>query len=417
MDYCKYVDVIYGNEETYRRYNRDGMSSKWFYEKALKGNTTPCAVLPFGKISVCSYSQGYSVEDSVDCSNCGDTGQVSDVMRVSGIAHLHHSCTADMQYCHNYGVVIPFYGDISVLGRYYTIEDEQGRAGYYAVKFNGIDCEVTVSDKCAYHHYYFDKSGGRIAVDFSNAGIGPIAKDAYIEVTPFGEILFSGIADGVKLYFCVAVEAVGARAGLFADGSEWKETSKFDMDVSKPFGGVFDFDGASVIIKLAYSTLDFEHAKADVRRSIESFDTVMNRAYDLWNKHLSRMEIYTEDEEIKHKFYSNLYYSLARPVKMLAESNLCVEGDAETGMDTLCALYNTIYPLVFMAYPHIGGGVIHLENGKSLEIEVNNLRDNSSCVESVTFNGISFPDMKIPTASLMEGGKLVFHMRDGGDIL
>lgn len=362
MDYCKYVDVFYGNGETDHYYS-DGLSCKWFYIKALCGNTIPSAVLPFGKLSVCSYSGGYPCGYGTHYPNsCGGIRKVSDTMQVRGISHIHHSGTGAIQYYYNYAITTPFYGDISAIERYYPVEAEQGRPGYYAVTFNGIDCEVTVSDRCAYHHYYFDKPGGRVAVDFSNDGLLRIfgeqyyafAKDAHIEVTPFGEILFSGVLSGVRLYFCAVAEGVNVRTGLFADGCELGEQSKDDMDVTKPFGGVFDTDGDSVIIKLAYSTIDFDHAKADVRGSIESFDTVMNRAYDRWNKYLSRIEIDTDDEELRHKFYSNLYHSLIKPADMTGEDILGVSGDTVAGLSTLWDQYKTVYPLIFMAYPQMG---------------------------------------------------------------
>lgn len=58
QDLCQYVDVFYGNGET-DRFFEDGLASKWFYIKALCGNTTPHATLPFGKMSVGAYSGGY----------------------------------------------------------------------------------------------------------------------------------------------------------------------------------------------------------------------------------------------------------------------------------------------------------------------------------------------------------------------
>ncbi len=51
LDYCKYVDVFYGNGET-DRFFEDDIASKWFYIKALCANTYPHAALPFGKMSV-----------------------------------------------------------------------------------------------------------------------------------------------------------------------------------------------------------------------------------------------------------------------------------------------------------------------------------------------------------------------------
>ena len=362
MDYCKYVDVFYGNGETDHYYS-DGLSSKWFYIKALCGNTTPCAVLPFGKISACSYSGGYPTGYGTHHPNsCGGIRKISDTMHIRGISHLHHSGTGAIGYYYNYAVTTPFYGDVSHITEFYPVQSESARPGYYAVTFNGIDCEVTVSDCCTYHHYYFENDGGRVAVDFSNDGLlrefgdkfYGVVQDAHIEVTPFGEVLFSGVLSGIRLYFCAAVEGVDTKASLFADDKVCNVTSMDDMDVAKPFGGVFDFGGNSVILKLAYSTIDFEHAKADVRGSIESFDTVMNRAYTEWNKQLSRIEIDTDNEELKHKFYSNLYHSLVKPADMTGESILGVDGDVVGGLTTLWDQYKTVYPLIFMLYPDMG---------------------------------------------------------------
>ena len=50
-DYCGLVDVFYGNGEV-DHFAGKGLASKWFYIKALCGNTIPHATLPFGKMSV-----------------------------------------------------------------------------------------------------------------------------------------------------------------------------------------------------------------------------------------------------------------------------------------------------------------------------------------------------------------------------
>lgn len=56
QDLCKYVDVFYGETD---HFSEDGLASKWFYIKGLCGNTSPHAVLSFGKMSVGAYSGGY----------------------------------------------------------------------------------------------------------------------------------------------------------------------------------------------------------------------------------------------------------------------------------------------------------------------------------------------------------------------
>ncbi|MBQ7901391.1 MAG: glycoside hydrolase family 92 protein, partial [Clostridia bacterium] len=362
MNYCKYTDVFYGNGEVDHYYS-DGLASKWFYIKALCGNTTPHAVLPFGKISVGAYSGGYPTGYGTHFPNsCGGIKKISDTMCIRGISHLHHSGTGAIGYYYNYAVTTPFYGDLSNITKFYPGCNEQAQPGYYGVTFNGIDCEVTVSANTAYHHYYFENDGGRVAVDFSNDGLlkdfgkqfyGTVGQP-YLEVTPFGEVLFSGILSGVKLYFCAAIEGVDAKAALFAEADVSHQTKLADIDASKPFGGVFDFDGKSVIVKISYSTIDFEHAKANVRNSSDSFDTVMNKAYSVWNKYLSRVEITTDNEELKGKFYSNLYHSLIKPADMTGESILGVEGAVVSDLATLWDQYKTLYPLIFMLYPDMG---------------------------------------------------------------
>ncbi len=467
MDYCKYADVFYGNGETDHYYS-DGLSSKWFYIKALCGNTTPCAVLPFGKISAGPYSGGYPTGYGTHHPNsCGDIRKISDTMHIRGISHLHHSGTGEIGYYYNYAVTTPFYGDVADICRFYPVQSESARPGYYAVTFNGIDCEVTVSDRCAYHHYYFENDGGRVAVDFSNDGLlrefgdkfYGLVQDAHLEVTPFGEVLFTGILSGIRLYFCASVEGVDPKVSLFADGKVCNDTSMGDMDAAKPFGAVFDFAGNSIILKLAYSTIDFEHAKTDVRNSIASFDTVMNKAYEMWNKYLSRVEISTDSEELKQKFYSNLYHSLIKLVDMTGENILCdgyhygtagVTSDMvdactrqELGrsdfksfvkkgvfegythiLDTTdaCFVCNVLGLFsvagsgeLLIGSPHIKGAIIHLANGNKLELVVNNLSNSNYYVQSVAFNGKVLTDYKLPVNLLMQGGTLVFDMKKGGD--
>ncbi len=327
MDYCKYADLFYGNGEVDHYYN-DGLASKWFYIKALCGNTTPNAVLPFGKISAGAYSGGYPCGYGTHYPNCcGKIQKTGDKMLVRGVSHLHHSGTGAIQYYYNYAVTTPFYGDVCSITNYYEAQNEEAQPGYYKMTMNGIDCELTVSNDVAYHHYYFENNCGRIAIDFSNDGLlkqfgesfYSFAKDPYVEVTPFGEVLFSGVLSGVKLYFCAAIDAENSKATLFEDANELSQKSA-TPNPQKPFGAIFDFDGNSAVVKLSYSTLGFNEAKQSVRNAKDSFDTVMNRAYAIWGKHLSRIEIQTDDEQLKTKFYSNLYHSLIKPVDMTGEN-------------------------------------------------------------------------------------------------
>lgn len=58
MDYCKYIDLFYGNGEIAPPPELE-LASKWLYVKAQCGNTVPHPALPFGKMTVGAYSSGY----------------------------------------------------------------------------------------------------------------------------------------------------------------------------------------------------------------------------------------------------------------------------------------------------------------------------------------------------------------------
>lgn len=371
MDYCKYADLFYGNGEVDHYYN-DGLASKWFYIKALCGNTTPNAVLPFGKISAGAYSGGYPCGYGTHYPNCcGKIEKLSDKMKVRGVSHIHHSGTGAIQYYYNYAITTPFYGDVSNITKYYEIQNEEATPGYYRMTMNGIDCELTVTNDVAYHHYYFENQKGRVAIDFSNDGLSKqfgknfysFAKDPYVEVTPFGEVLFSGILSGVKLYFCATANCENPSVTLFENLLETGKKS-INPDPEQPFGAIFDFDGNNVVLKISYSTLGFEEAKKSVRNSTDSFDTTMNKAYAIWGKHLSRIEIETDDDELKGKFYSNLYHSLIKPVDMTGENLMGLKDDCVTDITTFWDQYKTVFPLIFMCYPEfgkkLGKGIINI---------------------------------------------------------
>jgi len=207
IDYCKYADVFYGNGEV-DHYAKEVPASKWFYIKALCGNTVPHAVLPFGKMSVGAYSGGYPCGYGTHYPNsCGTIPKFDTVHRIKGFSHIHQSGTGAIGYYYNYAIVSPFYGELESSREYYELKNEKARPGYYSAEFNDIACEVTVNRDTAFHHYTFKKDGGRLAIDFSNDGLNRLlkgrsafVKDAEVKLTDNGRILFSGVLSGVKLY-------------------------------------------------------------------------------------------------------------------------------------------------------------------------------------------------------------------------
>ena len=358
LDFCKYVDVFYGNGET-DRFFEDGLASKWFYIKALCGNTNPHAVLPFGKMSVGAYSGGYPTGYGTHYPNsCGGIKKLGDTLKVKGFSHIHHSGTGGIKYYYNYAVVTPFYGDdISVITEGRTPEGVTACPGYYKTNLDDVLCELTVDGGVALHRYTFDKEGGRIAIDFSNDGLDEKFTDKFFanvknpktEIVSDSEILFSGELSGINIWFCIKAECDDAKASLFslADGSS-------SRGKSLPFGAVIDLSGKNVLLRVGYSTVSSDKARAEVAASTVSFDEARKSAYNIWNKHLSAFKIQTDDDELKEKFYSCLYHSLIKPADMTGESILGVSGATVSDFATFWDQYKTALPLLCAAYPKMG---------------------------------------------------------------
>ena len=345
---CRYVDVFYGNGET-DRFFEDGLASKWFYIKALCGNTTPHAVLPFGKMSVGAYSGGYPTGYGTHYPNgCGGIKKLGDVHLVKGFSHLHQSGTGAIQYYYNYAVTTPFYGALADLGEGVPVEDEVARPGYYRARLGDISCELTVDGGVALHRYTFGQVGGRVAVDLSNNGLDKRfgerfyadVKEQALTVISDREIAFSGVFSGVRLYFCVRVS--GAKVRVATKGSA--------LAVFEPT----DTTARQLLLRVGYSTVSAEQASADVDAAQADFDTAADRALGVWERTLSAFRIQSDDEALKQKFYSCLYHSLIKPCDMTGERVLGVEGDTVADLATLWDQYKTTLPLIYLCYPEMG---------------------------------------------------------------
>lgn len=343
-DFCQYVDVFYGNGET-DRFFEDGLASKWFYIKALCGNTTPHAVLPFGKMSVGAYSGGYPTGYGTHRPNgCGGIKKMGELHRVKGFSHLHQSGTGGIQYYYNYAVTSPFYReDASILTDGVPLEGEVARPGYYQARLGDISCELTVEGGVALHRYTFGREGGKVAVDFSNNGLdrsfgerfyGDV-KEPQLEAVSQDEVLFSGIFSGVKLYFCV--KASGALCSI-----------------DSPTTACFALGDKQTLLRVAYSTVSAERASAALAAASCDFDDVAARAYECWNRHLSAIRISTDDAALRGKFYSCLYHSLIKPCDLTGERVLGVAEDVVCDLATLWDQYKTTLPLICFCYPEMG---------------------------------------------------------------
>lgn len=355
-DYNKYVDVFMGCSDIDLP-KPEGVAATWHFIKALCGNTHPGAVLPFGRMSCCCYSGGYSAGYGSNRVNCGGKiDKLFDSNKCKGFSHLHLSGIGFIGKFYNYAVTSPFYGDIGRAFLPRNMKNEHAKPGLYGTTIicdeGDIDCNVTVTEYNALHTYRFDSEGGRIAVDFSNDGLYRESGNAY-GLSDHSELFrmseseagASVIMQGIKLYIYIRCSHAGTCSLWRGNGESCGITLDLERTEER-FGAVFDIRGRKAEITLAVSAKSFDDARECVLDETLSFDEASAAAYEKWNDALGKIEI-EADERTKRIFYSNLYHSFVKPSDRSGESLFGSDGGFAVDYNTLWDQYKTHLPLVF----------------------------------------------------------------------
>ena len=363
---CKYVDVFYGCDKSAVP-PEGSLSGKWHNFKGKAGNTSPGASLPFQPVCCVPHSGGYPTGYGRNCVNYGkpiDTFFDGD--KLIGFAHFSQSGSGAFGFYYNYLLTVPFterFGE-----NVFSLKDfdkESAVPGYYRCHFteSDIDCEVTVAEKTALHRYTA-KSGDslKLAVDISNNGLwqDPILFSHHTESryvirdnrTVDGYV----VALGVKLFFCIKCDVEAKNVYLFRKGEPMEGSVACFGETEDRFGVVFETEESTAQLKIGFSLVDEARAETSLSAAAD-FDTVRTEAYEIWENHLSAIEIDATEEE-KELFYSNFYQTLTKPCQWKGESFLWDEDETFChDMATLWDVYKTQLPLIFTLYRDIGENV------------------------------------------------------------
>ena len=368
-DYCRYVNVFQGSGAV-ELPKPEGVAAAWRFIKGLCGNTTPAAALPFGKMTCCSYSGGYSSGYGNLKDNYGEPLQrLFEGDRILGFSHLHGSGTGFTGTFYNYAVTTPFYGGLENARILNHMVNETARPGYYATEIQetGILGEVTVTRATACHRYTFRHANGRISIDLSNDGLrmenpSTHAKPAgcNITVTAAGDVEAMVNLHGLPLYIFVRRPQEASSVRIWQDDRELDSLRFMESSCRQPFGCVFEIPNSGVVnLQIAISALSMEKARSDVYTQAKGFDEVREEAYHAWNERLSAISVETEDERQLEIFYSNFYHTLVKPSDWSGENFIDPQEDTLLlDFATLWDQYKTQMPLLFTLYPDIAEKVM-----------------------------------------------------------
>ncbi|MFC7327697.1 GH92 family glycosyl hydrolase [Marinactinospora rubrisoli] len=304
------------------------------------GNTFPGAAMPFGMVQ--SSPTTYRPGDPL-VGEKGGYEYTADLIRGFGMTRYSGSgCTG------RYGgyefPVIPFAGELrdgalpadpsTDIRDYYLgfdHADEVAEPGYYSVALeNGVDVELTASERAAVSRFDFPRSGdSTLILDVS----GPNNRVFGSEVTIDPETrTVSGWMHGVDIcdngnnyraYFSTTYDQDFASYGVWKDGEltpgathAEKSTDDLGADFRHDTGAWLTFpDGARVTARTGLSFVSVENAAENRETEVgeAGFGHVRAQARRAWTEALGTIDVAGGTAEQRTKFYTALYHALLHP--------------------------------------------------------------------------------------------------------
>ena len=284
-------------------------NAKWVRPEigtAYNGHTFVAATYPFGLLQPgpdtgregWQYCSGYRWDDA----------------RITGFSQTHLNGTG----CPDLGDlrIMPFAGEAKPdVSSAYRKETQVAEPGYYAVTLDdcGVKLEATVSPRCAIYRLAYPKGEGRLLVDCQH-GIGwdlatsIVSCDARAEGDRriVGTTRRRGWVDRLYSYvieFDRPFTACETLPKATPDEKAPRFALRFDLS-----------DGAPLLVRIGYSTVDVDGARRNLAKEIPhfGFDKYRTAARAAWNHYLARADIDGTDEQ-KVSFYTALYHAFIQP--------------------------------------------------------------------------------------------------------
>ena len=280
------------------------------------GNTYPGAQVPFGMVQL-SPDNGLPGWDRI-------SGYFYPDSTIAGFSHTHLSGTGagDLYDILFMPVTRPYKEAEGPLGIYsgFSHDEESASAGYYRVRLKdyNIVAELTATERCGVQRYTFPEADASIFLNLKKAMNWDYTLDSQIEV----------------------VDSVTIRGYRFSQGWSPKQHVFFETRFSKPFEAMqldttaiatrsrgrigtatvarFDFKTAKdeqIVVVTALSGVSAEGAHKNLVAEAPdmNFDGYRQRAAEVWNQELAKIEVKGGTSDDRVNFYTALYHSMIAP--------------------------------------------------------------------------------------------------------
>lgn len=261
-------------------------------------------------------------------------------------------------------------------------QEEKATPAYYSVSLpdEGIQAEMTARSRSAIFRFTYDKAGKGYLVVNPNSDEG----EGYIAVDTINNQIYGynpvhriyqgwGKSAGYCGHFIVRFQKKIMDFGTFKGDSLFPRTIR--MEKGAQIGAYIEFDveaGEEVLVKAASSFTGQEGAMQNLVAEIShwDFEKTHRELNGIWERHLSSIQVETENLEDKEKFYSAFYrasflprafndvdgsypsFAKGTPVQRLPVGETYYEDYSM--WDT----YRALHPLVNLLFPTKGGDMM-----------------------------------------------------------
>ncbi len=255
--------------------------------------------------------------------------------------------------------------------------DEQVRPGYYSVRLHrpAVQVELTATQRVGFHRYTYDTPPDTLLLTLD---------------------LRQGVNEGIddaRMTDCLLTAESPTRLTGLRRTSGWAKDRRvyFDMEFSRPVTVLHrdSFaravlavvgDGRPLMVKVALSAVDIDHAKQNMQAELPGwdFDAAVSRASDAWERQLSRIAVSGADDRTHRIFYTSLFHTMTAP-SVFSDVDGCYRGAdgevrrADHTVYTTFSLWDTYraaHPLLTLIQPEMQGDFartfmdIYREQGK-----------------------------------------------------
>ena len=240
---------------------------------------------------------------------------------------------------------------------------------YYSVYLADADVttEITPTERAAQFRFTFPKADSSFVV------VDALDKGSYIKILPKERKIIGystkyargPLPKNFKNYFVIYFDKDFAIAKTWSEKA-LKEGLELDSKHSGAIIGFKTTKGEKVIAKVASSFISFEQAEISLKRELanDNFEVTKQKAKDLWNKNLGRINVEGGTVDQMRTFYSSLYRTLFFPNKLyeIDANNKIVHWSPYNGKTLpgymfagtgFWDTFRALYPFLNLMYPSI----------------------------------------------------------------